>query len=286
MNEISIRAGAIMAQHGEALDALVRINLYTHETRQGSKAALFEAQEADSGVSRNHRLRANHDIKHNMLSAADYIFASGRLLEAGPLSGYALGATARGAVEALARAVFLMKADDVKDQFFRWSTTFMRSLSYANRLQYSASDQQHWAKLNKAQYDETKKTRDAAGGASAYTEKAVTPPALVEKFLSEVMPERSRWWYGRVSAMSHTERSSIEILKDPDMQPAHSLNIAFADMSNLDYGDVLGAVIWAEREAMKHFVQYFGLFEPEVSDWLASEAVLNDYFETHHSSPG
>jgi hypothetical protein len=273
-------AGELMMAHALSLDALVRGALLTHETREASQAGRFEAQ--DLGVDRNSRLRANDDIKHMVLSAADNFWASGCILSHGVPSGYSLGATSRSVVEAMARAVYLMKSEDVLDQYFRWAATFMRSLAYAKKHQYSSEDFSAWSKANSAQYDATRLAVDALGGTGRYSEQDVAPTGLVKLFLKEVMPGRERYWYARVSAMSHTERSSIEILKDPDMVPHGQLVIRYPDESSLAYGDVFGPVIWAEATMMKYFAPYFGLEEKEVQGWLETRAALNDYFAARH----
>jgi hypothetical protein len=273
-------AGELMMAHALSLDALVRRTLETHDTRETSQSGKFEAQ--DMGVDRNSRLRANHDIKHMVLAAADNIWASGCILRNGVPSGYSLGATSRSVVEAMARAVYLMKAQDVLDQYFRWSATFMRSLTYAKKHQYSNEDFSVWSAANNEKYEETRLAVEVLGGTGRYREQDVAPTSLVKLFLKEVMPGRERYWYARVSAMSHTERSAIEILKDPEMVPDGQLVIRYSDKSSLAFGDVFGPVIWAEATMMKYFAPYFGLEEGEVQGWLDTRATLNNYFAARH----
>jgi len=279
----------------EVMNAAVTAELmafhYSTKTPQpGSRAEALVAEEpfySAEGLGPINVQEALRNVALIVMSGNDHLMAIGRILDPRPMFGPSVGTTTRGAVEAYAKAHYLMDAPDTKTFMAKYLASRRSSLKWPARTKKDSNKEPIHTPGSRAAQNMIDRVNAAAAawgiavGDISPQGFADTVEQLLEEFLDEEQPEELHTLYADLSAVAHAELSGLRFfMSRPRNYDDTGIGQVFVGPQPPYVNHMIQVALRAQMVVMFEFIELHSIPAEDQEDWI--DAVQKVIFWTDH----
>jgi hypothetical protein len=249
----------------------------TSEPAPGTRAAELkdlDHQYTTQDLGNIHASQALRNMSLIIMSGNEHMEALGHILDPQPIFGPSVSTLTRGAVEAFAKARYLMDTDSDREFIRKYLASRRSSLKRQARTKRDENQKPIETKRSQAASREIDQV-NAAATAWGFDVSDISPQSftatveqLLEQFLDEGAPTSLSSLYADLSATAHAELSGLAFfLTKPSSYNASGVGAAHIGPNLQFVNFMIQTVLRAQMDIMFDFIDLYGVSDKDQEDW-------------------
>jgi hypothetical protein len=249
----------------------------TSEPATGTRAAelkSLDSQYTTQDLGNIHASQALRNMSLIIMSGNEHMEALGHILDPQPMFGPSVSTITRGAVEAFAKARYLMDTDSDREFIRKYLASRRSSLKWQARTKRDENKNPIETKQSKAASREIDQV-NAAAVAWGFQVSDISPQSftatveqLLEQFLDEGAPSSLSSLYADLSATAHAELSGLRFfLTKPSTYDAKGVGAAHIGPNLQFVNYMIQTVLRAQMDIMFDFIDLYAVSDKDQEDW-------------------